>query len=128
MKEKRQSSSSISEDENDNLTLKEDSFSCSQSEAGEEVPDLCIEGSPYVINDLKSSGVTINLTIETLLGTAYEVQISSNTSVGFLKTKLQRSEGIPKQYLHLVYKGKLKYFSSYYYYCKTTLSLILKTF
>ena len=49
---------------------------------------------------------TIDVTVETLLGTSYEVRVSTKTNVGFLKAKLQRTEGIPMQYLHLVHRGK----------------------
>ena len=44
------------------------------------------------------------MTIETLLGTSYEVKVSNKTNVGFLKAKLQRTEGIPRQCLHLVHR------------------------
>ena len=48
----------------------------------------------------------LELSIETLLGTSYEVRLSPRTTVVFLKAKLQRSEGIPKHHLHLVYRGR----------------------
>ena len=48
----------------------------------------------------------LELSIETLLGTSYEVRLSPRTTIAFLKAKLQRSEGIPKHHLHLVYRGK----------------------
>ena len=51
-----------------------------------------------------SSGRIIDMTIETLLGTSYEVKVSNKTNVGFLKAKLQRTEGIPQQCLHLVHR------------------------
>ena len=49
----------------------------------------------------------LELSIETLLGTSYEVRLSPRTTVAFLKAKLQRSEGIPKHHLHLVYRGRI---------------------
>ena len=48
----------------------------------------------------------LELSIETLLGTSYEVRLSPRTTIAFLKAKLQRREGIPKLHLHLVYRGK----------------------
>ena len=41
----------------------------------------------------------LELSIETLLGTSYEVRLSPRTTIAFLKAKLQRSEGIPKHHL-----------------------------
>ena len=49
----------------------------------------------------------LELSIETLLGTSYEVRLSPRTTIAFLKAKLQRSEGIPKHHLHLVYRGTI---------------------
>ena len=64
----------------------------------------------------------IELSIETLLGTSYEVRLSGRTTIAFLKSKLQRSEGIPKHHLHLIHRGKFCVHSSRYTYSKIKLS------
>ena len=64
------------------------------------------QGPEYQPNNFHMSNL-LELSIETLLGTSYEVRLSPRTTIAFLKAKLQRSEGIPKHHLHLVYRGKL---------------------
>ena len=76
-------------------------------------------GHPEYKNDIASTSTSnshpryrnvpfdlIELSIETLLGTSYEVRLSGRTTIAFLKSKLQRSEGIPKHHLHLIHRGK----------------------
>ena len=76
-------------------------------------------GHPEYENDIVSTSTSnshpqyrnvpfdlIELSIETLLGTSYEVRLSGRTTIAFLKSKLQRSEGIPKHHLHLIHRGK----------------------
>ena len=97
-------------------------------------------GHPEYENDIVSTSTSnshpryrnvpfdlIELSIQTLLGTSYEVRLSGRTTIAFLKSKLQRSEGIPKHHLHLIHRGKFCVHSSWYTYSKIYSLIRLKS-
>ena len=47
----------------------------------------------------------LELTIETLMGTTFEVRLPAKTLVASIKNRLQRSEGVPKHHLHIIHSG-----------------------
>ncbi len=63
----------------------------------------------------------LELHIESLLGTSFEVRLPAKTQVGSIKSRLQRNEGIPKHHLHLVYKGIVKLRSAHLKYVRLTI-------
>ena len=60
-----------------------------------------IQTAPIIENEI------LEVSVETLLGTTFEMRLPSKTTVGRIKARLQCSEGIPKQHLHLLYRGML---------------------
>ena len=54
---------------------------------------------PPRINDI------LEINIESLLGTTFELRLAASTTVGRIKSRLQGSEGIAKQHLHLLHRG-----------------------
>ena len=44
--------------------------------------------------------------VEFLMGTVFEMRLSGGETVGNIKLRLQRLEGIPRQHMHLLYRGK----------------------
>ena len=44
--------------------------------------------------------------VESLVGTVFEMRLSRRESVGNIKLRLQRLEGIPRQHMHLLHRGK----------------------
>lgn len=49
----------------------------------------------------------LELTIETLMGTNFEVRLPAKTLVASIKNRLQRSEGVPRHHLHIIHSGML---------------------
>ena len=47
----------------------------------------------------------LELNIETLMGTTFEVKLPAKTSVGSIKNRFQRSEGVPRHHLHIIHAG-----------------------
>ena len=47
----------------------------------------------------------LEINVESLLGTTFELRLSANTTIGRIKSRLQGSEGIAKQHLHLLHRG-----------------------
>ena len=50
----------------------------------------------------------LELTIETLMGTTFEVRLPAKTLVASIKNRLQRSEGVPRHHLHIIHAGEEK--------------------
>ena len=48
----------------------------------------------------------LELTIETLMGTTFEVRLPAKTLVASIKNRFQRSEGVPRHHLHIIHGGK----------------------
>ena len=48
----------------------------------------------------------LELTIETLMGTTFEVRLPAKTLVASIKNRLQRSEGVPRHHLHIIHAGE----------------------
>lgn len=47
----------------------------------------------------------LEINVESLLGTTFELRLSSNTTIGRIKSRLQGSEGIAKQHQRLLHRG-----------------------
>ncbi len=47
----------------------------------------------------------LEINVESLLGTTFELRLSASTTIGRIKSRLQGSEGIAKQHLHLLHRG-----------------------
>ena len=52
----------------------------------------------------------LELTIETLMGTTFEVRLPAKTLVASIKNRLQRSEGVPRHHLHIIHQGLYLHF------------------
>ena len=52
----------------------------------------------------------LELIIETLMGTSFEVRIPAKTLVASIKNRLQKSEGVPRHHLHIIHGGKSDYY------------------
>ncbi len=48
----------------------------------------------------------LEINVESLLGTTFELRLSASTTIGRIKSRLQGSEGIAKQHLHLLHRGR----------------------
>merc|ERR1712141_491106 len=47
----------------------------------------------------------LELTIESLMGTTFEVRLPAKTLVASIKNRFQRSEGVPRHHLHIIHGG-----------------------
>ncbi len=47
----------------------------------------------------------LEISVESLVGTVFEMRLSKRETIGNIKLRLQRLEGIPRQHMHLLYRG-----------------------
>jgi hypothetical protein len=73
----------------------------------EPIPVRSIPQVPRVLYTPNGDQI-LELSIETLMGTTFEVRVPAKTLVSSIKGRLQRSEGIPRHHLHLIHAGKSK--------------------
>ena len=69
----------------------------------EEVDDL-LGDDDDVIEDAED---VIEITVESLVGTIFEMRLSRHETISTIKLRLQRLEGIPRAQMHLLYRGKM---------------------
>ena len=48
----------------------------------------------------------LEICVESLVGTVFEMRLSGHETVGNIKARLQRLEGIPRAHMHLLYRGE----------------------
>lgn len=48
----------------------------------------------------------LEICVETLVGTVFDMRLKKKETISNIKTKLMRMEGIPKHHLHLLYRSK----------------------
>jgi hypothetical protein len=56
-------------------------------------------------SDGTESGL-IDVQVTTLVGVIFELRLSPLETVGAIKNKLQRLEGIPRQQMHILHRGQ----------------------
>lgn len=47
----------------------------------------------------------LEISVESLVGTVFEMRLSPSETIGNIKARLQRLEGIPRQHMHLLHRG-----------------------
>ena len=47
----------------------------------------------------------LEICVESLVGTVFEMRLSKKETISNIKTRLMRLEGIPKHHMHLLYRG-----------------------
>ena len=52
-----------------------------------------------------SSGDLVEISVESLVGTVFEMRLSKRETIANIKLRLQRLEGIPRHQMHLLYRG-----------------------
>ena len=78
--------------------------SSSSSEDEEEDEDIIVH-KPRILYTPNGDQI-LELTIETLMGTTFEVRLPAKTLVSSIKNRLQRSEGVPRHHLHIIHQGR----------------------
>ena len=59
-----------------------------------------------MMDDAISDDDIVEICVESLVGTVFEMRLSRHETVANIKARLQRLEGIPKAHMHLLYRGK----------------------
>ena len=77
----------------------------SSSSEDEEDDEEIIVHKPRILYTPNGDQI-LELTIETLMGTTFEVRLPAKTLVSSIKNRLQRSEGVPRHHLHIIHQGK----------------------
>lgn len=85
------------------------SSSSSSSSSDEDLPSSATTTNtrPPRILYTPNGDQILELTIETLMGTNFEVRLPAKTLVASIKNRLQRSEGVPRHHLHIIHSGML---------------------
>ena len=68
----------------------------------------------------------LELIIETLMGTSFEVRIPAKTLVASIKNRLQKSEGVPRHHLHIIHGGNFQLLSYFDFIQSQTISFFQK--
>ena len=91
------------------------SSSSSDAEEQEEDEDIRVvqQTKPRILYTPNGDQI-FELTIETLMGTTFEVRLPAKTLVSSIKNRLQRSEGVPRHHLHIIHQGKSTLFPEDY--------------
>ena len=77
----------------------------SDEEDSEDLSANFTQPSPGRILYTPNGDQILELTIETLMGTTFEVRLPAKTLVSSIKNRLQRSEGVPRHHLHIIHAG-----------------------
>ena len=63
------------------------------------------DDSQNSIIETVSSGDLVEISVESLVGTVFEMRLSKRETIANIKLRLQRLEGIPRHQMHLLYRG-----------------------
>jgi len=55
----------------------------------------------------------LEISVETLLGAAFEMRLPKNETISSIKSRLQKLEGIPRSQMHLLHRGESKFRNKY---------------
>ena len=58
-------------------------------------------------DDDSGSSELVEICVESLVGTVFEMRLSKKETISNIKLRLMRLEGIPRHHMHLLYRGKL---------------------